>query len=56
MKRLEINKAYNNLNLIIHKNKFLIPQKPFAPIRLYIQYKRFLSQQPDWGSVVKECG
>ena len=48
MKQLEINKAYKNLNLIIHKNKFLIPQMPFAPIRPYIQYKIFLSQQPGW--------
>lgn len=49
MKIKQIKAAYANLELIIHRKKYLIPNKPVAPLRPYI---KFISQEK---TLIKEA-
>jgi len=42
MTKTELVKAYKALPYVIHKNKFLIPQRPFPPTYNKVYYKKDL--------------
>lgn len=43
MKIADLRKAYNSLHLIVHQNKYLIPQKPKAPINTWGQFTQYIT-------------